>query len=172
MHPDAQGRAYRRRTVPMRIYLAASLIALGIGCATPMRGPGMVETQVITYPDGALVEFNGESKGRAPAKIVMPQDEHGRLTERAVVKIIPNTAQPTLFAQNRVFEPTERTDRVPNRIFIDMTIPGTNSIASGRPPTTHVEKDTEESVRPPVPYTERGKPTQAVGLDRWKPGIY
>jgi hypothetical protein len=172
MHPDAQGRAIYRRTVAMRICVAASLIALGIGCATPMRGPGMVETQVITYPDGALVEFNGESKGRAPAKIVLPQDEHGRLTERAVVRIIPNTAQPTLFAQNRVFEPTERTDRVPNRIFVDMTLPGTNSIASGRAPTTHVEKDTEKSVRPPVPYTERGKPTQAVGLDRWKPGIY
>ena len=136
-----------------------------------MRDPGMVETQVISYPDGALVEFNGKSMGRAPAKIVLPQDEHGRLTERAEVLVIPNTAQPTLFAQRRVFEPGERTERVPNRILVDMSLPGTNSIASGRAPTTHVEKDTEKSLRPPVPYTERGKPTQAVGLDRWKPGI-
>jgi hypothetical protein len=159
----------------MRRFFAASLMALGalgFGCATPVREARMVETQVVTFPDGALVEFNGESKGRAPAKIVFPQDEHGRLTERAIVRVIPNTAQPTLFAQNRVFEPGERTDRVPNQILVDMTLPGTNNMASGRPPTTHVEKDTEKSVRPPVPYTNRGKPTQAVGLDRWKPGIY
>lgn len=156
----------------MRICVAASLIVLGVGCALPMREPGMVETQVLTYPDGALVELDGQSKGRAPAKIVLPQDEHGRLTERAVLRVIPNTAQGTWFAQQRIFEPGERIERVPNRILVDMTLPGTNNVAAGKPATTHVEKDTENSVRPPVPYTDRGKPTQAVGLDRWKPGIY
>ena len=131
-----------------------------------------MKTQIITFPNGAIVEYNGERLGRAPAEITFPQDEYGRLTERAVVRIIPNTHQPTLFAQNRVFEPGDRSDRVPNRIMIDMTLPGTNSVAAGRAPTTHVEEDTEQSVRPAVPYTNRGKPTQAVGLDRWKPGIY
>ena len=132
----------------------------------------MVETQVITFPEGALVEFNDEKQGRSPAKIVFPQDENGRLTERSVVRVLPNTDQATIYAQHRVFEPGERTDRVPDWIMIDMTKAGTNSVPNQRPPTTHVEEDSEKSVRPPVPYVDRGKPTQAVGLDRWKPGIY
>ena len=157
----------------MKVCVSAILIAItafGLGCVSSKQG--IVETEVITIPDGALVEFNGEKRGRSPAEIVFPQDEHGRLTERSVVRIIPNTGQPTLFAQDRVFEPGERVERVPNRIMVDMSLPGTNVVASGHSPTTHVEKDTEKSVRPPVPYTNRGKPTQAVGLDRWKPGIY
>ena len=161
----------------MKMCANAILIALtafaglGTGCVSSDK-PNVVKTEVITFPDGALVEFNGQKHGRAPSAIVFPQDEHGRLTERSVVRIIPNTDQTTLFAQERIFEPGERIERVPNRIMVDMTIPGTNTIASGRAPTTHVEKSTEKSVRPPVPYTDRGKPTQAVGLDRWKPGIY
>lgn len=155
----------------MRICLAAFLVALSVGCVT-RNEPRVVKTQVISYPNGALVEYNGHRLGRAPAEVTFPQDENGRLTERAVVTVIPNTRQSTLFAQQRVFEPGDRTDRVPNRIMVDMTLAGTNSVASGRPPTTHVEKDSEKSLRPPVPYTNRGKPTQAVGLDRWKPGIY
>lgn len=161
----------------MKVCATATLIALtafaglGSGCVSSSE-PKFVKTEVITFPDGALVEFNGQKHGRAPSAIVFPQDEHGRLTERAVVRVIPNTDQHTLFAQERVFEPGERIERVPNRIMVDMTIPGTNSMASGRSPTTHVEKSTDKSVRPPVPYTDRGKPTQAVGLDRWKPGIY
>lgn len=146
------------------------VVMSAVGCAT--NGPKVVETQVTTFPDGALVEYNGKSMGRAPARITLPQDEKGKLTERAVVRVIPNTDQPTLFAQERIFEPEERVDRVPNRIMVDMTKAATNVVASGRPPTTHVEKDSERSVRPPVPYVNRGKPTQAVGLDRWSPGIY
>lgn len=161
----------------MKIRANAILIALtafagfGSGCISSSE-PKVVKTEVITFPDGALVELNGQKHGRAPSAIIFPQDEHGRLTERAVVRVIPNTGQHTLFAQERIFEPGERIERVPNRILVDMTIPGTNSMASGRAPTTHVEKSTDKSVRPPVPYTDRGKPTQAVGLDRWKPGIY
>lgn len=157
----------------MRVFAGAICLGLGLlgtGCISSEQR--MVETQVITFPDGALVEFNGQKHGRAPAKIVFPQDENGRLTERAEVLVIPNTDQATLFAQQRVFEPGERTDRVPDRIMIDMTKAGTNSVPNHRAPTTHVEKDSEKSVRPPVPYVNRGKPTQAVGLDRWKPGIY
>ena len=155
----------------MRICLAALCLALGVGCAT-RNERRVVKTQVISFPNGALVEYNGQRLGRAPAEVTFPQDDHGRLTERAVVTLIPNTHQPMLFAQQRVFEPGERIDRVPDRIMVDMTLAGTNTVAAGGPATTHVEKDSETSVRPPVPYTNRGKPTQAVGLDRWKPGIY
>lgn len=132
----------------------------------------MVKTQVVTFPDGAIVEYNGERIGRAPAQVVLPQDEHGRLTERAVLRVIPNTDQPTLLAQQRVFEPGDRTDRVPNRVMVDMTVGGTNAAASGQAPSAEVETDAESTSRRAVPYVNRGKPTQAVGLDRWKPGIY
>jgi hypothetical protein len=159
--------------IPMRSSAATLVIAVGLlgtGCISSNQN--VVKTQVVTFPDGAIVEYNGQRMGRAPAQIILPQDEHGRLTERAVVRIIPNTDQPTLYAQHRVFEPGERMDRVPNRVLVDMTLAGTNTMASVKPSTTHVEKNSRESVRPSVPYVNRGKPTQAVGLDRWKPGIY
>lgn len=164
---------FQRKTWLMRVSvlgISAALVVLGVGCVS--SGPKVVKTEVITVPDGALVEFNGQPHGRAPAKVIFPQDEHGRLTERAVVRVLPNTDQPTLYAQNRVYEPGERRDRVPDRIMVDMTLRGTNSVDAAATSTTHVERDTEKSVRPAVPYTNRGKPTQAVGLDRWKPGIY
>jgi hypothetical protein len=157
---------------PSLAAVLAGLIVSAIGCATG-GDPGVISTQVITFPDdGALVEYNGKSMGRAPAKITMPQDENGNLTERAVVRVIPNTDQPALFAQERVFAPGERADRVPDRIMVDMTDAGTNAIASGHAPVAEVEKDSERKVRSAVPYVNRGKPTQAVGLDRWSPGIY
>jgi len=155
----------------MRICLAAICLALGVGCVSSSK-PKVVKTQVVSFPDGALVEFNGHRLGRAPAEVTFPQDANGRLTERAVITLVPNTQQPTLYAQQRVFEPGERFERVPDRIMVDMTYAGTNTLAAGNSATTHVEKDSEKSVRPPVPYIDRGKPTQAVGLDRWKPGIY
>jgi len=127
-----------------------------------------VKTQVLTFPDGAIVEFNGEYLGRAPAEVVLPQDPNGRLTGRAVVRALPNTQQPSLFAQTRVFDPIDRVDRVPNRIMIDMRLKN-----GSLPPeweTTHVETATKSSPRPKIPYTERSKPTQAVGIDRWNPG--
>jgi len=153
--------------------MAAAFLALGVGCMT--RDPGMVQTQVVSFPDGALVEFNGQPMGRAPAKITLPQDSEGRLTERAEVRVLPNSNQPELYPQVRTFEPPKtmaRTERVPNRIMVDMTRGGTNEMRMARRETAQTEKDSKRRARPAVPYTERSKPTQAVGLDRWKPGIY
>jgi hypothetical protein len=132
----------------------------------------MVKTQIVTFPDGAIVEYNGQRLGRAPAEVTLPQDESGRLTERAVVRLIPNTDQPALYPQERIFTPASRNERVPHRVMVDMTQDGTNEMNLARAHAPHIETDSQESVRPPVPYTDRGKPTQAVGLDRWKPGIY
>lgn len=143
---------------------------LSSGCISSEQS--VVKTQVITYPDGAIVEYNGQRIGRAPAEVTLPQDENGRLTERAVLRVIPNTEQGTLYAQERVFDPSRRTDRVPNRVMVDMTLGDTNAVASGSAPMAEEEKSLEGIARPAVPYVNRGKPTQAVGLDRWKPGIY
>lgn len=144
---------------------------LGIGCVT--REPGLVQTQILSYPDGAVVEYNGQRLGRTPAKVTLPQDSGGRLTEKAEIRLLPNSDQATLFPQVRTFDPATRGDRVPDRIMVDMTRGGTKattSLAQGK--ASHIEAETKSSARPPVPYTERSKPTQAVGLDRWKPGIY
>lgn len=154
----------------MKLCVTATLLALGMGCAT--RDPGAIQTRVVSFPDGALVEYNGRPIGRAPAKITFAQDAEGRLTEKAEIRLLPNSDQGTLYPQIRTFDPGQRTDRVPDQIMVDMRNGGTNEVALARGQATHIEIETKKSTRPPVPYTERSKPTQAVGLDRWKPGIY
>ena len=155
----------------MRLLLAGICIGFGIACVS--RDPGIIKTQVVTYPDGALVEFNGRPVGRAPAAVVLPQDSNGRLTERVVVRAVPNTAQKTLFAQSRVLDPQHREAPVPHQIMIDMTLRDTNSpLPLLTNQTTHVETATRtNTVRRSRP-AESGKPTRPVGIDRWSPGIY
>lgn len=154
----------------MKFFAALVVLMLGAGCVSGRR-EGPIETRVITVPDGALVEFDGKPVGRAPAKIILPQDELGRLTGSAEVLALPNSEQHHLIAQRRVFTPAERVDRVPEKIMIDMTLGGTNAapveIAREEPP--HIETGKAAGKRK---YIDRGKPTQAVGIDRWNPGKY
>ena len=157
----------------MRWLAAGTCIALGIACVS--RDPGPIKTEVHTFPDGGIVEFNGQRVGRAPAAVTLPQDSNGRLTERSVLRALPNTAQVTLHAQNRVLEPSSRTERVPNRILIDLTQPGINgSDANLQVAQTQIKSSgstgTNQSKRPR--RSDRSKPTQPVGIDRWNPGIY
>jgi hypothetical protein len=152
----------------MKFWLAAMVMSLGMGCAT---GPaGVVKTRVVTFPEGALVEYNGTALGRAPASVVLPQDAEGRLTQRAVVRAVPNTNQDRLYAQSRVFDPTNRMDRVPNRILIDMRLRGTNEPVAEVEMSEVVREESKPRSRHQFPYVDRSKPTQAVGLDRWNPG--
>jgi hypothetical protein len=150
----------------MKFYAVTVVIAaLGIGCAS-RREPMLVKTQVVTFPDGAVIEYNGSYLGRAPASVILPQDMDGRLTERAVIRALPNSGQRHLITQSRVFDPTNRLDRVPDRVLIDMSRPGTTEL-SGEIETVRVEKP---AAGQEISAVERGKPTQAVGLDRWNPG--
>src|SRR5437868_5244448 len=100
---------------------AALILVLASGCVVHDQVP--IKTQVRTFPDGAMVEFNGRPVGRAPAAVILPQDTNGRLVERTVIRAIPNSAQPALLAQSRVLEPGDRTERVPDYVMIDMTLP-------------------------------------------------
>jgi hypothetical protein len=155
----------------MKLLWSSLFLCLALGCVLHDKSP--ITTQVVTYPEGAVVEFNGRQLGRAPTEVVLPQDTNGRLTEKAVLRAVPNSAQPMLIAQTRVLDPGDHTDRVPNRILIDLTL----SNASALVPTnlnggTYVEKGSTNSRpirRRPV---DRGKPTQPVGIDRWNPGVY
>jgi hypothetical protein len=65
---------------------------------------------------------------------------------------------------------------VPQRILIDLTLPGTNSVAetltNSSNKTTHVESATRRGSVPRVRPVDNGKPTRPVGIDRWNPGIY
>ena len=153
----------------MRALLTVSVLLLGLGCVTGDKKE--IRTKIVTYPDGALVQYKGKNEGRSPAWIVLPQNESGLLTERAEVHVVPNTEQAWLYPQVRVFEPDERTERVPHQVMIDMTLAGTNAIAAEVTSTTLVEKGHKKS-RNQIPYVKRSKPTQAVGLDRWNPGQY
>ena len=105
---------------------------------------------------------------------LLPQDEEGRLTERAEIRVLPNSNQPELFPQSRIFEPSAHDTRVPDRVMVDMTRGGTNEVRVTETAEVQTEGENLKAKAPkhPVPYTERSKPTQAVGLDRWKPGIY
>jgi hypothetical protein len=155
---------------PMKLGAMAVVFLLATGCAS--RQPDVVKTQVITFPDGALIEFNGQPAGRAPARVVLPQNAEGRLTDRAVVRALPNSKQDQLYAQTRVFDPAEREDRVPNQIMIDMREPGPDHTPLPLENTTHVEQASQRAARSKILHTDRSKPTQAVGLDRWNPGKY
>src|SRR5436190_24234398 len=109
----------------MKKSLAFVMLGLGLGCA--MHEKKAISTQVVTFPEGAIIQYNGTNAGRAPSPITLPQDANGRLTGHAEVLAIPNTYQSNLFAQMRIFDPLSRIDRVPEQIMIDMTLPGTNS---------------------------------------------
>lgn len=155
----------------MKLWAAAAIAVLGMGCVT--RDPKVVKTQVVTYPDGAIVHYNGNYLGRAPAEVVLPQDAQGRLTQQAVIEALPNTKQEQLFAQRRVFAPEDRSERVPNRVMIDLRF--FDPDAPAMPPTSAaspVESPVERHLPRKVPYSPRGKPTQAVGINRWDPGVY
>jgi len=154
----------------MRFGFAAIMIAFGIACAT--HDTSLIQTEVITYPKGALVQYQGHSLGRAPVTITLPQDHAGHLTEHAEVRAVPNTEQPALYAQNRVFDPSNRLDRVPDRIMIDLNMHASNMIVMPEQVTTHVERDSSSSISAKPKPIDRGKPTQAVGIDRWSPGNY
>jgi hypothetical protein len=152
----------------MRVLLLGCIL-LFTGCVVRDQSP--IKTQVVTYPEGAIVEFNGRPVGRAPAAVVLPQDTNGRLTERTTLRAIPNTAQPMLIAQTRVLEPGTRTDRVPDQIMIDLTLRDTNNPV---PPTVAQVQSTPSTDTRPVRSrpADSGKPTRPVGIDRWNPGIY
>ena len=155
----------------MRLSLVCLLLATG--CVGVVRDNVPIKTQVVTYPEGAVVEFNGRPVGRAPAAVLLPQDTNGRLIERSVLRAIPNTAQPTLVAQTRVLEPGSREDRVPDQIMIDLTLRDTNAPAITSLATTNSHTQAPANRQPArTRPLDRGKPTQPVGIDRWNPGIY
>lgn len=161
----------------MRLGVVLGLAALGMGCAVGKEKPGLVKTQVITYPKGALVEYNGQHAGRAPTEVILPQDAEGRLTQPARIIVWPNTDQNLIFAQSRSFDPSNRLDRVPDRIMIDMRFRDTNAPAApaeGSPIraeflATEDSEGTEGRTAKPK-RSDRSKPTQPVGMDRWNPG--
>lgn len=134
---------------------------ISLFCSGCVSHDGPIRTQIVTYPDNGIVEYNGKQLGRAPASITLPQDENGRLTKRAVVRVFPKHA-PHLVAETKIFEPGSE-ERIPNRVLIDLT--GYNSTNS-TPEQLAEARARVRQTRKPLKYTERSKPTQVVGIDR------
>lgn len=142
----------------VRLCVAACFAAVLTGCVS--NTPEVRRTQVVTFPEGGIIEYNGVELGKAPAMITLPQNEHHELIGRAVVRAIPR--EPHREPATRVFEPGERKDRVPDRIVLDLT---------GYQSTNFVHIMRENPIAPPPPrkpkytYTPRSKPTQVIGID-------
>lgn len=153
-------------------FLLSALLLLATGCVGVVRDEVPIKTQVVTFPEGAIVEFNGRAVGRAPAAVILPQDTNGRLIERTVLRAVPNTAQPMLVAQTRVLEPDARTERVPHQIMIDLTVGATNQAAPSSPRAATLQNTSTNNAAAKRRPMESGKPTRPVGIDRWNPGIY
>lgn len=138
--------------------LAVSLLL--VGCVS--NSPEVRRTQVVTFPEDALVFYNGQELGSSPTMITLPQDENGYLLGRSVVEAIPAEEYSRLQAALKVFEPGTRRDRVPDRILLDLT---------GYQSTNFVVEMLENPEAPPpvrkrgIPFTPRSKPTQVVGID-------
>lgn len=139
---------------------ALALSMFMAGCVS--NSPEVRRTQIVTFPEDAIVIYNGQELGSSPAMITLPQDEQGRLMGRSVVQAIPAEPHSRLNPATKVFEPKGRHDRIPDRVMLDLT--GFNT-------TNFVVEMQENPEAPPpprktgIPYTRRSKPTQVVGID-------
>jgi hypothetical protein len=133
-----------------------AICLLGVtGCVFPHHGP--IQTEVITFPKGGIVEYNGRRMGKEPVTLVLPQDSAGWLTNRVEVRALPSDE--SLYAQSRVLDPATRYDRVPSRILIDLSaIPDTPNKVDLVQREEHIEKQKARDQRKPGP-----KPTRPVG---------
>jgi hypothetical protein len=112
----------------------AAVLLMAMGCRTPLppgteRGPSGTIAYIVkieaTEP-GAQIEVNGEAVGRSPIDIKIFGDRDGTFHDFGsyvyVIRALPVASNQ--FAQTRVFQ-TGRgftpQDRIPNRIYFDMT---------------------------------------------------
>lgn len=145
-----------------KLFLCGFTLALSFLTGCVSNSPEVRRTQIVTFPENAIVFYNGQELGSSPAMITLPQDENGRLVGRSVVQAIPAEPNSRLSPARKVFEPQGRHDRIPDRVMLDLT--GFNS-------TNFVVEMQENPEAPPlprkvgIPYTPRSKPTQVVGID-------
>ncbi|MGV3772839.1 MAG: hypothetical protein ACO1QB_08055 [Verrucomicrobiales bacterium] len=99
------------------LVILASIITFSIGCSTSPQD--LRRTQVVTFPSGGIVEYNGKRLGQEPVLITLPQDEKGNLAARAVIRASPSERM--TLAETRILDPGERIDRVPDRIMLDIS---------------------------------------------------
>jgi hypothetical protein len=131
-----------------RIIIGMFLAIAAAGCST---GPAGRRTQVVTFPAGGMVEYNGRLMGREPVALILPQDKHGRLAARSVIRAAPTERMAE--AETRVLDPGIRAERVPDRIMLDISpYTAKNSdlqpaLASEQPAEPRAERKILESPR-------------------------
>ena len=140
----------------MTTLLAGSLLLAG--CVNVQRP---LTTQVVTFPEGGMVEVDGKSYGKEPAKIVLPQNEKGQLTGKAEIRVFPPNNQ--LHATSKVISPEltpDYTNRVPGRILLDLSaVPN----STNKVDLVEYKKKQRHAARAIKAYEPRSKPTRPVG---------
>jgi hypothetical protein len=137
------------------IPFCAALLILS-ACVRPHEGP--VKTTIITFPNGGMIEYNGHVMAKEPVELILPQDERGRLTNKVVIRALPQNTN--VFAQTRILEPATRSDPVPNKIMLDMTA---NTEGTNRVDMVEYNhwREKQREIKESKP---RSKPTRAVGV--------
>jgi len=96
--------------------LLGCLLFVSSGCSSSKE---LRQTQVVTFPKGGIVEYNGKRMGQEPVMITLPQDEKGNIAARSVIRASPTEGMK--FAETKILEPGNRLDRVPDRIMLDLS---------------------------------------------------
>lgn len=139
------------------LWLGATALLL-TGCLVNREGPR--RTQIVTFPEGGIVEVNGKRYGKEPVTVELPQNEKGELSGRVEIRALPTATH--LHAQTRVLDvdnPNYKV-QVPGRIMLDLSeIPdGTNKVDLVKLKREHKIERKQTYYKEP-----RSKPTRPVG---------
>ena len=114
-------------------------------------------TQIVTYPDHAIIHVDGKYKGKSPVLVTLPQGTNGMVTGRMTIEAIPTS--PFLNPQVVVFSPSNRVDRVPDRYMIDLTLPAAPETALAAARSSERSFITSRVPWPQPSRSAKGQPT-------------
>lgn len=137
--------------------LAAGLVFLP-GCVNVQRP---LTTQIVTFPEGGIVEVDGKLMGKEPTNIVLPQNEKGQLTGKTEIRVYPPHGE--LHGAMKVISPENNpnyTNRVPGRIMLDISaIPDSTNKVN----LLEYKRKQRQVARAARAAEPRSKPTRPVG---------
>lgn len=142
----------------MKLLCVSASALLLAGCLVNRERP--LRTEIVTFPEGGIVEVNGKRYGKEPVTVELPQNEKGQLTERVEIRAVPQDQR--LHAQTRVLE-TDNPNykvQVPSRVMLDL-----RDIPDSTNKVNLVKLQREQGIeRKQIQATQpRSKPTRPVG---------
>jgi hypothetical protein len=139
------------------VWLSAVTLLLG-GCAVGPSRP--LKTQIVTFPEGGIVEVNGKRYGKEPLTIALPQNEKGQLTENVEIRALPSDHH--LHAATRVLaaDHPDHKVQVPGRVVVDMRqVPDSTNVVN----LVKLERERKIERKQIKAQESRSKPTRPVG---------